>query len=245
MHIEKYFFHADTEKYSRAVKKILVIVLVPVLALCTFCTVNIVLNLGSDFVRLLIGIIMAGVLFGILFTFAAVYIADRLRRRHARYTFLDIVPSGIVYSEYAGEFTRYGERMILRRLYYVPFSELSEVVGYSKNAPRDIILKGKIRSYFLESDRLGYHINENDELEFDSTVLNLALFEEKSELTISNRLGRTKRIEDSIRYYWERFKSIPPKKPFDISDFVAERKRVKPKTSNPALEAPSFSRKWQ
>ncbi len=245
MYIEKYFFHADTERYSENLKRALVIVIVPILALCTFCAVNILLNFSPDFVKLLILVVMGSILFGMLFTFAAVYIADKLKRRHAKFTFFDIVPSGMVYSEYAGEFTRYGERIILRKLCYIPFSGLESVSRNAKETPRSITLNGEIRQYFFESDRLGYHINEDGELEFDTLILNVGLYTTNKTLVIRESLGNTKRLEKSILYYWEEYKNIPKKKPFDITEFVAKRRRVKPKTSNPALEAPSFSRKWQ
>lgn len=245
MHIEKYYFHADTDKYFDSLKKILIIVIMPILALCTFCTVNIVLNYRSDFSKLLMIVISASVLFGMAFTFVSVYIADKYRRRHAKYTFFDIIPQGMVYSEYAGEFTRYGEKIILRRLYYIPFGKLKTVSRDPKTAPHDICFKGEIREYFLETSRLGYHIDDEGKIVFDTFELNLALYNTINELTVKDRLGNTMRLEKSIAHYWEKFKNIPEKKPFDISDYVSVRRRRKPKTSNPALEAPSYSRKWK
>ena len=244
MRIEKYYFHADVEKYSNKLRQLLIVVIVPMLAVCTFCTVNIVLNYRSDFAKLLMIVIAASVFSGMVFTFIAVYFTDRIKRRHARYTFFDIIPSGMVYSEYAGEFTRYGERIIMRRLYYIPFDKLTGVSRDPKTAPHDISFNGEIREYYLETSRLGYHIGEDGKLEFDTSVLNIAYYSTVNSVTVKDRLGNTKHLEKSVLYYWEQFKSIPEKKPFDISQFVAERRRRKPKTSNPALEAPSFSRKW-
>ena len=244
MRIEKYYFHADVGQYSVKLRKLLVIVLVPMMALCTFCTVNIVLNYRSDFAKFLMILIAAAVITGMVFTFLAVYITDRIKRRHARYTFFDIIPYGMVYSEYAGEFTRYGERVILRKLYYIPFDKFESVSRNPKAAPHDISFKGEIREYFLETGRLGYHIDGDGKIEFDTALLNVGLYSTIPEITVKSRLGNTKRLEKSVLFYWEQFKSIPEKKPFNIADFVSERRRRKPKTSNPALEAPSFSRKW-
>lgn len=245
MRIPKYYFHADVEKYSDRLRRMLTIVLVPLLAICVFSTVNIVLRFGSSFARLLMLIILASVAFGMVFTFAAVYFTDKRRRRHARYTFLDIVPSGVVFSEYAGEFTRYGERIIMRRLYYIPFDKLESVSRNPKEAPHNIKFKGEIRRYYLETGRLGYHITEDNKLEFDTMILNMAYYDTVTEVTVKNRLGNTARLEKSVLCYWEEFKSIPEKKPFDITKYVSERRRHRPKTSNPALEAPSFSRNWK
>ena len=244
MRIEKYYFHADVEKYTDKLRQLLLVVIMPMLAVCTFCTVNILLNFRSDFAKLLMIVIAASVLFGMIFTFIAVYITDRFKRRHARYTFFDIIPYGMVYSEYAGEFTRYGERIIMRRLYYIPFDKLESVTRDPKTAPHDIAFKGEIREYYLETDRLGYHITDEGKLEFDTVILNTEYYSTISAVTVKNRLGNTKRLEKSVLYYWEEFKNLPEKKPFNIAQFVGERRRRKPRTSNPALEAPSFSRKW-
>lgn len=245
MTIPKYYFHADVVKYADRLRHMLIIVLVPLLAICVFGTSNIVLNFGSNFSRLLMIIIAASVCFGMVFTFAAVYFIDKLSRRHSRYTFLDIIPCGVIFSEYAGEFTRYGERIIMRRLYYIPFGKLESVSRNPKEAPHNIKFKGEIRRYYLETERLGYHITEDNKLEFDTQILNMAYFDIVSEVTVKNRLGNTARLEKSVLHYWEEFKNTPEKAPFDISKFVPERRRHRPKTSNPALEAPSFNRNWK
>lgn len=241
----KYYFHADTVKYSDRLRRMLIIVLVPLLAICVFSTVNIVLNFGLNFSRLLMIIVAASVCFGMVFTFTAVYFTDKLSRRHSRYTFLDIIPDGVVFSEYAGEFKRYGERIIMRRLYYIPFGELESVSRNPKEDPHNIKFKGGIRSYYLETSRLGYHINDDNKLEFDTVILNLAYFDTLTEVVVKNRLGNTARLEKSVLYYWEEFKNTPEKPAFDITKFIPERRRHRPKTSNPALEAPSFNRNWK
>lgn len=223
----------------------LIVVIAPILAVCVFSTVNIVLNFGSDFSKLLMIVIAGSVFFGMVFTFVATYFIDKRRRRHSRYTFFDILPCGMVFSEYAGEFTRYGERIIMRRLYYIPFDKLESVSRDPKTAPHNIMFKGAARRYYLETERLGYHIDEEGRIEFDTSILNGAYYDEISTVTVKNRFGNTKRLEKSVLFYWEEFKNMPEKKPFDISQYVTARRNSKPKTSNPALEAPSFSRNWK
>lgn len=245
MRILKYYFHADVEKYSDRLRRMLIIVIAPILAICIFSTVNIVLNFGSDFSRLLMIVIAGSVFLGMVFTFAATYFIDKHRRRHSRYTFFDIIPCGMVFSEYAGEFTRYGEKIIMRRLYYIPFDKLESVSRDPKTAPHNITFKGEIRRYYLETSRLGYHIGEDGKIEFDTAIINGAYFETIPTVTVKNRFGNTKRLEKSILFYWEEFKNIPEKKPFDITQYVTARRKSKPKTSNPALEAPSYSRNWK
>lgn len=240
----KYFFHADIAKYSERLRHLLIIVSVPIIALCVFCTIQIVLNYRSEFALILLGVICGSILLGMIFAFSAVYITEKHRRRHARYTFFDFLPSGMVYSEYAGEFVRYGERIILRRLYYIPFEAFGNV-SRAKKSPYDITFRGEIRAYFFESGRLGYHVTEDGVLEFDTEVLNWGMYDTLTELTVKNRFGNTKPLERSVQYFFEQYKSIPEKKPFNISEYVAVRRKAKLTTSNPALEAPSYSRNWK
>lgn len=210
-----------------------------------FCTVQIVLNYRSEFALLLLAVIGGSVLFGMIFGFSAVYITERYKRRHSKYTFFDFLPGGMVFSEYAGEYVHWGARVIMRRLYFIPFEKLESVSRDPKKAPHDITFKGEIRAFFFESDRLGYHINEDGGIEFDTDLLNWGMFETLTELTVKNRFGNTKRLEQSVMFYLEQFKNTPEKKPFNISEFVSRRSKPKPTTSNPALEAPSFNRNWK
>ena len=239
------FFHADTKVYSDALRHTLTVVVIPLLAICIFCTVNLVLHYDSGFAKLLIITIAGCVLFGMIFTFSAVYIVDKKKRRHARFTFFDILPQGMVFSEYAGEFVRYGELVILRRLYYIPFAGFESVSRDPKKTPRELTIKGNIREFFFESDRLGYHIDESGEMIFDTAILNIGMYDEPGEVTVKKRFGNTKSLEAAILFYKDKFDNAPEKKPFNISDYVAVRRKPKPKTSNPAREAPSFNREWK
>lgn len=241
----KYFFHAEVEKYTRRLKHMMLLAAMSVFAVCAFCTINIVLNFGSEIVYLLLALIGGFVFLGMVFGFSAVYFTEKHKRRHSKYTYFDFLPKGMIFSEYAGEFTRYGEKKILRRLYYIPFEGLISVTRDPKTAPHNLTFTGEIRAYFQESDRLGYHIDEDGNLEFDSAELNIRLYEKLPSLVVHDRFGNTKRLEKSVNFYLEQYKNTPEKKPFNISDYVSVRKRTKLRTSNAALEAPSFSRKWK
>lgn len=242
---DKYFFHADTSKYGERLRHLLIIVNVPLIALCVFCTIQIVLNYRSEIAVLLLAVIAGCVLFGMIFTFSAVYITEKYKRRHSRYTFFDFLPCGMVFSEYAGEYVHWGERVILRRLYFIPFRTLESVSRDPKKTPHNITFKGEIRSYFQEDSRLGYHVNEDGDIEFDTEMLNSEMFENIGEITVINRFGNTKRLEKTALCYLEKYKNTPEKKPFVLSDFVSVRHKRKPTTSNPALEAPSYNRDWK
>lgn len=242
--MEKYYFHARVKRYSRNFRRAVIVVVIPIFMMCIFCAIGIVLGFGEEFIPLLLGIIAFGVLTAMIFTFVAAYITEKLTRRHTHFTFFDIVPDGMVYSEYAGEFRRYGKRVILRKLYYIPFKGLEEIIRNEKQSPYEITFRGEIRAYLEESGRLGYHISEDGTLYFDTAVLNSRYYTVMKEFTIHNHFGSTRRLEKSALHYWEEFKNLPPKKPFDISKAISTRKRKKLKTSNALLETPSYSRKW-
>lgn len=243
----RYFFHADTDIYRRRLKSMMIIVFMPLFAVCVFCTVNIVLNLRADadreFIVLLLAVIAGTVFIGMTFAFAAAYLTEKLKRRHSRCTYFDILPDAMVYSVYAGEFVRYGERVIYRRLYFIRFEGFESVSRDPKTAPDGLTIKGEIREFLLPDKHLGYHV-ENGETSFDHPELNERGFTPRGSLEVSGRLGRTKRLERSINYYYEQYKNKPEKKPFNIAEHIAQRRKAPPRTSNPALDAPSYDRKW-
>lgn len=243
-----FFFHADITKYQRRLKGVIITTTVPLFGVCVFCAVNILLNLSAgsrDMVRLMLLIIPLCAAVGIAAVFAACYITYKKIRRHSRFTYLDILPDGFVFSVYSGEFHHYTSQVILRRLYYVPFAKLTEITRDEKNSPRTIKIKGEIRSFLYETDCLGYHVDEDNHLVFDNAELNSRGFEALDTLEISDCFNSMKRVERSIRFFWEQFKAIPEKKPFNIADHVIGKRKKKLTTSNPLLEAPSYDRNWK
>lgn len=246
----KSFFHADTDLYRKRLKSMMITVLVPLAAACVFCTVSIVLRLcapsyDGSFPYFMMYLIIGCVFMGMVSAFAGCYITEKYIRRHSRYTYFDILPCGMVYSVYAGEHTIYEKRVIYRRLYYIPFAGVEEITRDPARAPHSMLIKGEVRCFLLPSDRLGYHIDEEGSISFDSWELNDRGFTELKSLEINDRIGNTKQAVRSALYYLEQFRSAPEKKPFNISDYVtAKKNKPRPKTSNPLLEAPQFDRKW-
>lgn len=244
-----YFFHADTTKYRKRLKGTIIIVLVPLFGICVFCAVNILLNLSSSaahgFCQLMLAVIVGCVCVGIAAAFIACYLTYKQIRRHSRFTYLDILPDGFVFSLYAGEYRRYTDQIIQRKLYYVPFSGLEEIIRDGKNSPCTIKFRGEVRYFLCETDRLGYHVDEENHLQFDSAELNSRGFELLDSLEISGWFGSTKRLERSLRYFLEEYNSAPEKKPFNIAEHIPTRKKKRPTTSNPMLEAPSYDRNWK
>lgn len=242
------FFHAETSIYAKRFKTVNVAVLLPLGAVCIICAAMIIFNLHSDgdtgLIQLMVYIVIGCVAFGMATVFTGAYIAEKKARRHARFTYFDILPKGMVYSRYAGEHYLYGERTIYRRLYYIPFVSLVSVSRDAKNAPAAMEITGDIREFFMPSDCLGYHIDSDGELSFDNAELNERFFTVGSKLKVSNDFGSTKRLVKSVEYYMERFRNTPEKKPFKISDHVKQKSKRPMKTSNPMLDAPRFDRKW-
>lgn len=244
-----FFFHADTTKYRRRFRAIVITTVVPLSGICVFCAVNILLNISAGASReliLLLAAVTAGcVLVGCCAVFTAAYFCYKFDRRHSRFTYLDILPDGFVFSLYAGEFRDYSEKVIMRRLYFVPFSGVSEIVRDGKNSPFSLTVRGEIRCYLCETDRLGYHVSEDDHTHFDAPELDERGFRLMDSLTIDGWFGRTKRLEASLKYYLEQYRSIPEKKPFNIADYIPVKRKKRPTTSNPLLEAPSYDRNWK
>lgn len=244
-----YFFHADTTKYRRRLKGTAIIVLVPLFGVCVFCAVNILLNLSSGspggLIRLMALVIVLCVLAGTVTMFAAAFLAKKYTARHSRFTYLDILPDGFVFSLYAGEFRNWNDLVILRRLYFVPFSDVEEISRDQRSGPLSLTIRGKVRCYFGESDRLGYHVDEDGHTRFDSAELNERGYELSDKLEINGWLGPTKKIQTSLEHYLEEYRAIPEKKPFNIAEHITRRQKKRPTTSNPLLEAPTYSRNWK
>lgn len=242
------YFHADTSIYPKRLKTVVISVLMPLAAVCVFCAANIVFNLrtGGDIglAQLMIYIIIGCVAVGIITCFAGAYITEKKQRRHARFTYFDILPKGMMFSRYAGEHYLYGERTIYRRLYYIPFDGLKEIKRDAKTSPFSITFVGDIREYFFPSEQLGYHIDEEGELLFDNAELNERFYTAHEKLCIRYDFGSTKQMERSANHYLEQHRNAPKKKQFNIADHVRQRSKKPLKTSNPLLEAPSFDRKW-
>ncbi len=243
------YFHADTSIYPRRLRTVIVAVLAPLAAVCVFCASNIVLNLRADgdssLVRLMLGIIAGCAAAGIITCFAGAYITEKKQRRHAHFTYFDILPKGMIYSRYAGEHYLYGERVIYRRLYYIPFDSFVSVTREAKTAPAAITVTGEIREYFFPSEQLGYHIDEEGCLSFDNAELSERHFVTHDKLRINGDFGSTKQLERSVNHYYEQFRNAPKKKEFNIAEHVMKKSARPMKTSNPLLEAPSFDRKWR
>ncbi len=242
------FFHCDTTIYKKRLKTVLSALLAPLIAVCVFCAANIIFNMRPDgdkgFAQLMIWIAVGCVAAGMIFCFAGSYIADRKCRLHARYTYFDILPKGMIYSRYAGQSHLYGERTVYRHLYYIPFSSLTEVLRDPKRSPFELTICGVAQQYFQPSDCLGYHIDEDGELQFDNPELMERHFEFRGKLVISHDFGRTKQLQRSIEHYLEQYKNAPQKKQFNIADHIAVKSKKPLRTSNPMLDAPSFDRKW-
>lgn len=223
-------------------------VILPLAAVCVFCVVNVMLCLrtGTDrsLIALLLTIVGGCVLAGMICGFVCAYFTEKLIRRHSRYTFFDILPRGMVFSLYSGEYHRFGRRVIQRRLYYIPFAEYKGAFRDAKKHPDRIKFTGEIREYLLETKRLGYHVDEEGYLRFDSPELDERGYSLTDSVEIRGRFGSTKQLEKSVGYYYEQFRNIPEKKAFNISEYIPAHRKPKPTTSNPALELPSFDRKW-
>ena len=88
-------------------------------------------------------------------------------------------------------------------------------------------------------------VGEDGHTQFDSPELNERGFETADKLEINGWFGSAKKIQTSLEHYLAEFRSIPEKKPFNIAEHITLRKKKRPTTSNPLLEAPSYDRNWK
>ncbi len=227
----KDYFHADTTIYPKRLKTAIISIVVPLAAACVCCATTFVFNLrsgGDRFLASLMLYIIAGcVALGIIACFYGAYITEKKQRRHARFTYFDILPKGMIYSRYAGEHYLYGERVVYRRLYYISFDKLESIQRDAKTAPTAIVFSGELREYFFPSPQLGYHINEEGDLCFDNSELSQRFFQTRQKLRISGDFGSTRQLERSVLHYLELYRNAPPKKEFNIAEhLMSSRKKT-------------------
>ena len=159
-------------------------------------------------------------------------------RRGSRYTYVDIQLKTVIFSAYAGEYRVSGEKIIVRDIYYMPFSDISDI-SVGKNG-KGVILSGNFRHYCMNSDNLGYHVKDGEVI-FDRPLLSEACFENVSSVHIPDVFGKPETLCKALKEGREQFDEIPAPKPyvFKEADFI--RRRAKPRVMP---EDFNYSRKW-
>ena len=237
------YFHCQTNKYRRRSSAVIVCTAAffAEIALISFFVLffNMFSAPDSDIMLQMTVTAGASLFIGLALCLAVYEINLRIIRRKSRYTYLDIQLKAIVYSRYSGDFRILGHKKVYRELYIIPLKEF-KAAEYCKNG-KNILIKGKIRHYSLESDNLGYHIRNGD-IEMDKWWLNHGGFSEEESVVITDRFGETGRIISVIEAAKKRFDSLPPPKAYQFKEADFIRKRPKPRVLPDSFD---FSRTWQ
>ncbi len=238
----RWFYHFSPVKLRKKARNVILVTACFCAEICVAAFIVMFFNFftagNHDVVLQMLTIICGAILLGMLVCFGAAMISWRKISRRSRYTYVDIQPKTLIYSAYAGEYTVWGNKVIIRDIYYVPFEHFSGV----KVAPngKNVIVTGRVRHYCMNSDNLGYHIKDGEAV-FDRELLNESGYESLESLRIPSVFGNPERLCRSIAEGRARFEEIPAPKPyvFKEADFI--RRRAKPRTMP---EDFNYSRKW-
>jgi len=213
----KCYFHCDANMYRKRVRTFLEYIVAPVVLIAIFLTVCLLLSLRNLMHSRLL--IPAGeIICGVIFVFALISrimieVAERKIYAHSKYTYLEIGLKDVVVSLYAGGFTHFGEKTVLRRLFVIPLNkiEFAEICKGER-----LIIKTDepcVREYIGNSDRLGYYFKDGV-LTFKEFFFEESGFSLSQQAVVPHRFGDAEEIADSIIAAKERFGDLPPPKPY-------------------------------
>lgn len=236
------FYHFLPLKLRKIIRRTVMITACFCAEICIAAFIVLIFNFltarNSHVIFYMLATISVTILAGMLVCFFTEMLVSRKIRRCSRYTYVDIQLKTVIFSSYAGEYRVSGEKVIIRDVYYIPFSSLTDVqVAKNKKA---VVITGKIRHYCMNSDNLGYHVMDGAVV-FDRELLNESGFEAIETLRIPALFGNPEKLCRSISEGKERFEEIPAPKPyvFKEADFI--RRRAKPRVMP---EDFNYSRKW-
>ncbi len=239
----KKYFHFRTADIQRKTYNLLIFAAVLCAEICVAAFFVLIFNFltarNYDVIFRMLIIICGIILLGMGFCFTVWELTQKKIMRGSRYTYLDIQEKAVVLSVYGGEYGGANGKVIVRDLYYIPFETLKGIEE-EKNG-RGVVLTGKIRRYGMNSDFLGYHINDGDVV-FDRQWLNIGGFSQLDTVKIPFVFGSNKRVYKSVVEGYKKFLEIPKKTPyvFKEADFI--RRRAKPRVMP---EEFGYKRDWR
>lgn len=147
----------DLRKIGRKYDLLMLAVNIPSIAaalvlLCVSRLVIIPLKAPADFYKIFFGILYAAALYAFAVTAAAAIAANKKINGCKRNTYIEILGTQLILSEYISTAVIYGEKYDYKRLWIINLADISEVVC-TKNK---IIVKGRARRIEERSDRLAY-----------------------------------------------------------------------------------------
>lgn len=237
------FYHCDTTGYKKRERIIVLLSASFFSEIAVVCFFVLFFNLfgapDRQLIVRMLAVAAASVLIGLVICFCASEICRIKTRRASRYTYLDFQQKAVVFSRYSAAYRVMGEKLIFRELYFIPFKDF--LGAESCHDGKRLIVRGKIRRYFADSDSLGYHVREGD-IEFDRWWLNHGSFEELPEVIIPKYFGNPAKIAAAFIKAKDSFDHIPPPKEYKFREADFIRRRPKPRTLPDSLD---FKREWK
>ncbi len=210
--------------------------------ICVAAFIVLIFNFATarnyDVIIQMLAVICGVILSGMLFCLVVSETSHKKIRMGSRYTYVDIQRKAVIFSAYGGDYRMNRERMVMRELYYMPFSDFKSLE--KDKSGKHIVVSGNFRRYIMNSDNLGYHIKDGD-VDFDRRWLNIGGFEEVQTVRIPSVFGKRDSLYESIKGAYAKFLAEPKPKPyvFKEADFI--RRRSKPRVMP---EEFGYSRKW-
>jgi len=167
------FFHCDTQKYITRRKYILWLTLLPLVQGSVIALLITIVNLRAfyekEYLMIVVYAVGGAAAFGTLFFYTVFLFTERIVKKQARYTFIELSPKALIFSRYAGDYLSGRKIETTRKLYIVPLADLKSIGLCEKSGTiyLEAEEEGKIREYSDRSERLNYKISEGFP-EFDS-----------------------------------------------------------------------------
>jgi hypothetical protein len=229
----KHFFHCDTERHIKRRKYILWLTLFPLFQVALIIVLIIFVNLRAfhenNYLPAAFRGLSAAAAGGTVLFFAVFFITEKLVKRNARYTFLEIGQKAVVYSRYDGDYYERGKRYATRSLYVIPFAALRRI-GFSEKKGRIYLEADEIRLYSDTTERLKYRLGEGLP-EFESWWYDENGFETLTALRIPRIFGNSaqmKKLSEIIAEAKRAADDVPKPKPHvhKEPDFIKRRRAL-------------------
>lgn len=220
------YFHAETQKYIKRCKLILLIIIAPFAQAGFISAFAIILNLRQldrDNLILLSVFLGLSVVAAMIASWVCCEVCWNKQKKHSRYTFFDIQQKAAVFSQYSGSIIRFGRRYPLRTVYVIPFKDF-EGVSFEDEAKKKLIINGKIRVYFGDSYNLGYRVKDGN-IVFNHWWYDETGFETVSTLKIPSFFEKPQQIANKLLEAKENYEQIPPPKQYVFKEAEAVRRR--------------------
>lgn len=238
----KNYFHFSPRRLKRRLKKIILftVVFCSEMSVAGFFVLifNFLTAPSIHVITRVLAAVCGVILSGMLVCLGTYLVINKKIRRESRYTYVDIQEKAVIFSVYGGEYRSAGDTVIVRDVYYAPFSRLKSVRTDLNG--KGVTLEGDFRHYCMNSENLGYHIKDGDVV-FDREWLNIGGFEQVGGVKIPDVFGKPEKLCFAVTEVYKSFLNKPKPAPyvFKEADFI--RRRSKPRVMPEQI---GYKREW-